>query len=244
MKVLSTQRAVGAGHFGEEFAELAGVFDAGARFDTAGDVDGVGADGEDGFADVFGSEAACENDLVFCRRSLRDGPVERFAGAAELFFFRGCVEKEVGRAAESSEIGHGKTGADAKSSDDRQIVLEIVQLLRRFVSVELDAGQLECVDKIHNDFGFPIDEDADCFRGWKHFAANVPGVSGSDRARRFFIEIEANRPGTELFGEARVLRASDAADFDERRHYFPSSEESAAAGSGASISRVPIKKAS
>ena len=49
------QCAVGAGYFGEEFAELGGVFDAGAGFDAAGDVNGIGTGGQDGFADVFRS---------------------------------------------------------------------------------------------------------------------------------------------------------------------------------------------
>ena len=61
-------RAVsGAGDFGEELAELGAIFFAGAGFDAAGDVDGVGADGEDGFGHVFGGEAAGEDDAVsFC----------------------------------------------------------------------------------------------------------------------------------------------------------------------------------
>src|SRR5882757_6407894 len=145
MKVLSTQSAVGAGDFGEEVAEFGGVFDAGARFDAAGDVDGVRANGEDGFADVFGSEAAGENDFVFCGGSLRDRPGESLAGTAELVFFCGGIEEEVGRAAESFEIGHGKTGTDTKGLADGQIVLEIVEMFWRFVAVKLDASQLECV---------------------------------------------------------------------------------------------------
>src|SRR6267154_2874252 len=131
MKVLSTQSAVGAGDFGEEVAEFGGVFDAGARFDAAGDVDGVRANGEDRFADVFGSEAAGENDFVFCGGSLRDRPVERLSGTAELVFFCGCVQKEVRGAAESLEIGHGKAGAGTKRLDDGQNVLERGEMLRR-----------------------------------------------------------------------------------------------------------------
>src|SRR5256886_13094057 len=111
--------AVGTGDFGEEVAEFGGVFDAGAGFDAAGDVDGVRADGEDGFTDVFGREAAGENDFVFCGGSLRDRPVERLARTAELVFFCGGIEKGIGRAAESFEIGHGKTGAATKRLDDR-----------------------------------------------------------------------------------------------------------------------------
>jgi len=206
---------VGAGDFGEEFAEFGGIFDARARFDAAGDVDAVGANGEDGFADVFGSEAAGENYFVRRGSFLGDGPIEGFACTAELILFRSGVEKEVGRAAEPFEIRHGKTRADAKSPDDGEIVLEIVDLLRRFVPVKLDAGQLEGVDKIHDDFGLPVDKDADGFGGQSQFAADVPGVGGGDGARGFFVEIEADGVGTEFFGEAGVLRAGDAADFYE-----------------------------
>src|SRR5258707_9355673 len=130
--------AVGAGDFGEEVAEFGGVFDGGAGFDAAGNVDGVWADGEDGFTDVFGREAAGENDFVFCGGPLCDGPVECFARTAELVFFCGGIEKEIGRPAESFEIGHGKTGTDTKGLDDGQVVLEIGEMLRRFVSVKLD----------------------------------------------------------------------------------------------------------
>src|SRR5260221_180526 len=210
--------AVGAGDFGEEVAELGGFFEAGAGFDAAGDVDGVRADGEDGFTDVFGREAAGENDFVFCGGSLCDRPVERLAGTAELVFFCGGIKKEVGRAAEFFEIRHGKNGADAESSDDGQVVLEIVELLRRFVSVKLDAGQLECVDKIHDDFGIPVDKNADGLGGGSEFAANVPGVSGRNRSRGFFVEIEAESIGAEFFSEAGVLRARDATDFNESGH--------------------------
>src|SRR5215470_562220 len=124
--------AVGAGDFGEEFAEFAGVFDAWAGFYAAGDVHSIGPDGEDSFADVFGREAAGEDDFVFRGGFLRDGPIECFARSAELVLFRGAIEKEVGRTSESFEIGYGKTQADAKGFDDGQIILEIVELLERF----------------------------------------------------------------------------------------------------------------
>src|SRR5439155_8084854 len=66
------ESAVGTGYFSEEVAEFGGVFDAGAEFDAAGDVDGVGTDGEDSFADVFRREAAGEDDFVFCGGPLRN----------------------------------------------------------------------------------------------------------------------------------------------------------------------------
>ncbi len=136
--LVAREGAIGAANFSEEFAEFAGVFDAMAGFDPAGDINGVGADGEDGFTDVFGSEAAGEDDFVFRGGFLRDGPIERLARTAELIFFRSGIEKEARSAAESSEIGHGKTGADAKSPDDGQIVFEIVELLRCFIAMELN----------------------------------------------------------------------------------------------------------
>src|SRR5205823_14776492 len=129
----------------------------------------------------------------------------------------GGIEKEIGRA-ESFEIGHRKTGTDTEGLDHRQIVLEIVELLGGFVAVKLDAGQLERVDKIHDDFGLPVDENADGLGGRSEFAANFPGVGGSHGARGFFVEIHADGPSAEFFGEAGVLRASDAANFDESGH--------------------------
>src|SRR5439155_25425926 len=158
---------------------------------------------------------AGEDDFVFCGGPLRNRPVERLARTAELVFFRGGIEEEIGRAAESFEIGHGKTGVDAKSPDDGQSVLETVEMLRRFVAVKLDGGQLECVDKIHGDFGLPVDKNADGLGGGSEFAANVPGVGGSDGSGGFFVKIQPDRPSAEFFGETGVLRASDSADFHE-----------------------------
>jgi len=78
--------------------------------------------------------------------------------------------------------------------------------------VKLDAGQLERVDKIHDDFGLPVDENADGLGDGSEFAANFPGVGGSHGAWGFFVEIEAEGPGAEFFGEAGVLRPGDTAD--------------------------------
>src|SRR5438132_4641866 len=153
--------AVGAGDFGEEVAEFGGIFSAWAGFDAAGDVDGVRANGEDSFADVFGREATGENDFVFCGGSLRDRPVERLARTAELVFFRSGIEEEIGRAAESFEIGHGKTGTDTNSLDDGQIVLDMVVMFWRFVAVKLHCHQLHRMREIEDHFRVPVDENAD-----------------------------------------------------------------------------------
>ncbi len=64
---------------------LPGSLIAGAGFDAAGDVDGVGADGEDGFGDVFRSEAAGEEDGIFCGGAFCDFPVGEATCAAEFF---------------------------------------------------------------------------------------------------------------------------------------------------------------
>jgi len=107
-----------------------------------------------------------------------------------------------------------KPGPMRKALMTGESVLEIVELLRRFVSVKLDAGQLERVDKIHDHFRFPIDEDADGFGGGSEMLANFPSVGGSDGALRFFVKIQADGVGAEFFGEAGILRAGNAADFD------------------------------
>lgn len=59
--LLQRQFAVGAVYFGEEGAKFGGIFFAGARFDAGGYVDGAWANGDDGFADDFGIEAAGED---------------------------------------------------------------------------------------------------------------------------------------------------------------------------------------
>src|SRR5215468_7024663 len=96
--------AVGAGDFGEEFAELAGIFNAGAGFDTAGDVNGIRTNRKDRFADIFGSEAASEQDrtngTTRFYHFLCDRPVGDFSGAAELAGLR-CVQKKARSFAES-----------------------------------------------------------------------------------------------------------------------------------------------
>src|SRR5207244_13343103 len=74
------------------------------------------------------------------------------------------------------------------------------------------------IREIEDHFRVPVDENADGLGGGSEFAANVPSVSGRNGAWRFFVKIEAEGPGAEFFGEAGVLRAGDAADFDEGGH--------------------------
>ena len=88
-----SELGVGAGDFGEELGEFGAGFFAGAGFDAAGDVYGVGADVEDGFGYVFGGEAAGEDDAVILRGVAGDSPVGASAGAAVLAGFGGVEEE-------------------------------------------------------------------------------------------------------------------------------------------------------
>src|SRR5580692_1000153 len=90
---ITLQLAVGASDFGEELAELGAIFFAGAGFDAAGYVYGVGADAQDGFGDVFGREAAGEDDAVSLGGAAGDGPVGAMAGAAVFTRFCGVEKK-------------------------------------------------------------------------------------------------------------------------------------------------------
>ncbi len=75
---------VGAGDFGEECTELAGILFAGLGFDAARDVHRIGANGEDGFSNIFRSETAGEKDGEFGGGAFCDFPIGDAAGAAEL----------------------------------------------------------------------------------------------------------------------------------------------------------------
>src|SRR3981189_2953132 len=97
---------------------------------------------------------------------------------------------------------------------------------------------------IHDHFWLPVDEDAYGFGGRGKFSANVQSGGGGDGARGFIVEIETQGIGAEFFGETGVLCAGDAADFDKRGHWLPRRAERAAAGAGASIRPVPMRKAS
>src|SRR3954447_8637796 len=58
---LTLQLAEGFFGGGDKVTEFAGVFFSGGRFDSAGDIHGVGAGGEDRVGDVIGSKAAGED---------------------------------------------------------------------------------------------------------------------------------------------------------------------------------------
>src|SRR5580692_9575866 len=95
---LNRERGAGLLNFGEsgtgvanEGIDAGGIFLAGTFFDATGDVDPPGAQGGDGFGDVFGSEAAGEDDARasgcgghgFRKEDFVDeGPVDGAAGAS------------------------------------------------------------------------------------------------------------------------------------------------------------------
>jgi hypothetical protein len=88
---------IGAGNFGEEGAEFAGIFFAGAGFDAAGDVHSIGPDYDDRFTDIFGSEASGEKNRKLLGGSGGYFPVSKLTGAAvngRTFRGRSSVEKK------------------------------------------------------------------------------------------------------------------------------------------------------
>jgi hypothetical protein len=76
--------AIGALYFCEKFAELAGVFFAGARFCAAGYVHGVRPNEANRLGHVFRREPACKNDTVRFCGATGDGPIGAFSGTAIL----------------------------------------------------------------------------------------------------------------------------------------------------------------
>ena len=133
----------GAGDFGEELAEFGAIFFAGAGFDAAGDVDGVGANVEDGFGDVFGGEAAGEDDAVGFCGAAGDGPVGAVAGAAELAGFVGVEEEGVDGGLERAEGCETEALAHAHRFRDLEMIGELARYGCGFVAVELDGVEID-----------------------------------------------------------------------------------------------------
>ena len=90
--------AAGAGDFVEEGAELGGVFLAGPGFDAAGHIHGVGTHDANGFGNIFGREAAGEDDALGWRRVRARDRVNGSTRAAELL---GLVSRRARRPAKT-----------------------------------------------------------------------------------------------------------------------------------------------
>ncbi len=160
-------------------------------FDAAGYVYSVGSDGEDGIGDVFGGEAAGEDDVVGSGGAASDGPVGASAGAAELAGFVGVEEEGADRGLEWAELCEAKIFADAHRFRDLEIVGELARYGCGFVAVELDGIEIDGAGESDDGFGRPIDEDADGFDFVGEGANDFVGVCGRDVADALFVEIEA-----------------------------------------------------
>jgi hypothetical protein len=152
--------AGGAIYFVEEGAEFDGIFFAGAGFDAAGHIDGKWADDTDGFGNVFGSEAARENDAVRLGSATSEVPVAGGAAAAVLAGER-RVEKERGGGAKAGKIRCGSPLPQAQNFDNGETAGDSVNNLCGFVAVELSGSEAQCFAESGHRSGGPIHEDAD-----------------------------------------------------------------------------------
>ena len=81
----------------DESSHGIGVFDAGLRFDAAGRVDGVGANGLDGSLDVVGCQTAGENQRRIPEQIAPIAelfPVDRLAGSSIGVLAKGVDEND------------------------------------------------------------------------------------------------------------------------------------------------------
>src|SRR5439155_16011447 len=121
---LPGELAVGAGNFGGEGAQFAGVILAGLGFDATGDINSERANGEDRFRDVFRGQATGEDDRIFCRGPLCNFPVgqlPRTSIGSRLLFAETGVEEKSGRVAVSTKWCERKLWPGAKGFDDRNV---------------------------------------------------------------------------------------------------------------------------
>ncbi len=174
---------------------------AGAGFDAAGDVYGVGADVEDGFGDVFGGEAAGEDDAVGFGGAAGDGPVGASASAAVFAGFCGVEEEGADGGFEWLELREAETFADAERFGDVEKFCGGAGGGGGFVAVELHGVEIDGAGQRDDGFGRPVHEDADGFDFFGEGADDFVGVGGGDVADAFFVEIEAEGVGAEIDGE-------------------------------------------
>ena len=201
-------------------AELSAIFFAGAGFDAAGYVDGVGADVEDGFGDVFGGEAAGKDDAVGFGGAAGDLPIGALARAAVLAGFCGVEKKGADRRLEGAEACQAKIFPNAESSRDFEKFRGGAGGGGWFVAVELDSVEIDRAGQSDDGFGGPVYEDAGGFDFFGEGANDFVGVGGRDVADAFFVKIEAEGVGAEIDGEFGVGEIGDAADFYAHAGHF------------------------
>ena len=113
---------IGAGNFGEKSAEFAGVFFAGAGFDAAGNVHRIGPDGDDGFTDIFRSEATGEKNWKLLGGAGSDLPICQLTAAAvdgRTRTGRSGIEKKRRSRGVTAKFTKRKFRTSAKPLDDR-----------------------------------------------------------------------------------------------------------------------------
>src|SRR5271165_1650723 len=209
--------AGGAGDFVEEGAELGGIFFAGAGFDSAGYIDGVGPNDADGFGDVFGGESTCKDDAMGLCEGAGEVPVADGAGAAVVSGER-RVQKESGGATKAGKIRRGSSLTQAHDLDDRQTARDAIDNLRRFIAVKLCRGKMQGLAKRHDRRVVPVHEHADERDKRGDAADQFRGREGCEAAWAAVEKIQAKGVGAEFGGEFGVFQFGDATDFDAN-HY-------------------------
>lgn len=134
--------AGGAVHFVEKGAELDGILLPRTHFDSAGNINGKGANDADGFGDIFRSEPAGENDALRLRGGTGSVPVAGDAASAVLAGKRG-IEKKGRSAAITGKIRRASSLADWQCLNHRQTASDSVDHLRRFVAVKLRSSEAQ-----------------------------------------------------------------------------------------------------
>ena len=197
--------AGGAVDFVEEGFEFGGIFAAGAGFDAAGDIDSVGADDADGFADIFGRETAGEDDAIGLRGNAGEVPVGGGACAAEVSGLRG-VDQKSGSGTKFRICGRGSSLPQAQSLDDRHLLGNGVDDVRGFVAMELRNGNVQRLTERHDRLRFPIHKNTDGGDKWRQAADQAPRRRRAKAARALRVEIQADGVGAEFGGEFGVFR--------------------------------------
>jgi len=112
------------------------------NLDAAGNVHGKGAHGENGLGDVLGSEPASQDDAMRLREGVGLRPIRGKPGAPELAGTGGVQQKGSGGAVARKPWG-GTSSLEAQGFDDRELLGNLGDRLRRFVTVELGSGEAQ-----------------------------------------------------------------------------------------------------
>src|SRR5215469_9304751 len=196
---------------GNEAPDFVVIFHAGGRLDAAGAIDSIRVE-RGHLGNILGIQAAGDKGA----RQIESAQlIERdsTSGAAEQLRVKGVEQDEIGAARGD---GGGIAGLQPARHDRRErpacergVVLvagELQQVERRGARslVDIVAGS---VDEHANDRGARADG-----------GANLEGAIDVDTARSFRIEVQADHIGAGGDRGARVLDASDAADFHSNSH--------------------------